>query len=62
MEISNVQKEIMEKISSILDRENRALSIREIKIELEKQGIVKSPQVIKKYLKMMEKKGILEEE
>jgi len=62
MGTTKTQKEIIEKISSILDRENRPLSIREIKLELEKQGITKSPQVIKKYLKLMEEKGILEEE
>ena len=62
MGTTKTQKEIIEKISSILDRENRPLSIREIKLELEKQGITKSPQAIKKYLKLMEEKGILEEE
>jgi repressor of nif and glnA expression len=62
MVTTKTQKEIMEKISSILDRENRPLSIRELKIELEKQGITKSPQLIKKYLKLMEDQGLLEEQ
>ena len=54
--------EIIEKnILEILDNENRSLSIRELKIELEKIGIKKSPQIITKYLKILVKNGKLEE-
>ena len=59
--INQKDKKIIGKILSILDRENRPLNIKELKLELEKEGIKKSYHIITKYLEMMEKEGILEE-
>lgn len=61
MEKTNNQKEICDKIMEILDKEQSALSIRDIKLRLERIGIKKSPQVITRYLKALEKEGKLVE-
>lgn len=54
--------EIEEAIMEILGKENRSISIREIKLRLERFGIRKSPQIIKRHLEVLIKKGkILEE-
>lgn len=55
------ENEIMEKILHILERRLRAMSIKEIKEELEKDyNIKRSPQIIKRYLLSLRKEGKVE--
>lgn len=50
--------EIEKKILDLLEFEGMSMSIREIKIELQKKyDIVKSPQIIKRYLLLLREKG-----
>ena len=50
--------EIEKKMLEILETEGISMSIREIKIELEqKYNILKSPQIIKRHLLLLKKKG-----
>lgn len=50
------QEELQETILSILESESKYLSVQEIKKELEKIGIKRSPQIIKRNLEILKKK------
>jgi hypothetical protein len=53
--------EIESKVLELLEWEGRSMSIREISIELkERYGIKRSPQIIKRTLLLLKKKGKIE--
>ena len=57
----NDDDKLLETIKEILEKGQRSFSVREIRLELEKRGIKRSPQLITKYLKILEKQGDAEE-
>lgn len=57
IELNEIETGILE----LFDSENKPMSIREITIKLdERYGIKKSPQIIKRYLLLLKKKGKIE--
>lgn len=58
-----ISKEIEDKILKILEKENRGMSIKELKEKLEKDHqIKKSPQIVLRHLTSLKEKGEISED